>query len=166
MMMELGKRNRIKMSKTKSNYGTYLKVYYLLVLFYAVINIYSGLFGTTKVSDFIKMDVTFRSHFGMFFGLFILGLSIITFILIYKNKLPIFNLVYPVYNILFFIIWLNIVPFMILFNNEWDIAILILDNITNYDFLFYFVDLGLSSYFLYKLSRNKKEIIKDSISCH
>ena len=130
-------------------------VYYCIVILFALYNLYLHFSNPITVTE-AAYYIGFQPHF--FVGLLIVLLSAISLFIVIKNKFPKITWVYPIYSLIFFIIWLNLVPIIIsTVVKDFDKALSILDRQSVYDWLTYFFDIGFSSYMLFWFTKKKNK---------
>ena len=108
--------NIVNEGKSKVKYRAFLTVFYGLICFVSldqIIGLLSGHFAKTSqlIGHPIKLGPWTYMNF-VIVGIIAI-LSIVILILVFKKKLPKFNLVYPICGILFFFFWDYIIPYII-----------------------------------------------------
>ena len=140
--------------KSIKNYTVFFTIYYTLILVASLYDIYAIFHSGYKLSEaFYMKTFSLITYFFVFIDYIIILLSIIFLILIYKRKLPKFYLIYPIYKILFHLIFIIIIPTWILLYYPENIALNILDNLSWYHIFFYFFDVGFSIFAFFKLNK-------------
>lgn len=100
--------------KSKLKYKYFLTVFYGLIFFVSlkqIIALFTGhLVKTSQVVDIPFNNWTFQMWVNPLISMIITILSIVIIILVIKKKLPKFNLVFPIYYLLFLLSWAYIIP--------------------------------------------------------
>ena len=142
--------------KNKVKYNILLTVFYGLICFVSIrgiIAFFTGHFLKTSQITYIPLTKwTFQMLLNYFIWTIITILSIIIIVLVIKKKLPKFNLVFPIYYLLFLLFWNYIIPHL-----TWPLAnsveelVQLEDNQDQYLIIHLIIEFVFSSWFLLKL---------------
>jgi hypothetical protein len=100
--------------KNERKYKYFLTAFYILICFFSlkqIISLLSENFLKSSQLTWIPITKwTLQMYINPLIGIIIAILSIIIIILVFMKKLPMFNLVYPVYYLLFILFWDYLLP--------------------------------------------------------
>ena len=151
---------------TKQKFLKFFNVYYILVLFLGLDSLYNHFSNPIKVSQAYFMRFNLITYLMFFISIIIVLLSIISIRISLKYKLKRITLIYPIYNIIFFVVWLTLIPILIYLyyiHSPVEVSLSLIDNISRYDYFSYFFDIIFSVYMLVKVNKSL-QIFKNPIS--
>ena len=119
-------------------------IYYILILLMGLYSIYTHFFNPIPYEDYYNLSFNLKQNIILYSGRLIVLLSLVSIVIGIIYRQPKILLIYPIYNLIYFIIWLNAVPFFISdyyypsTELAWEKIILI----SKYDFITYFLIFG------------------------
>lgn len=137
----------------------------MLIILLGFYGLYAHFNNPLKSIDLYYMDFTPKIYLIWFTVILIFLMSIISLVLYFLKKLPKITLIYPIYNVILFIVWLNLIPAIIGFyyaDETIEEMTDFIDEISSYDFIAYFFDIGFSLFILYR--SNAINILKNKNS--
>ena len=154
------------MMATKQKFLKFFNVYYIFVLFLSLDSLYNHFSNPIKVSQAYFMKFSLITYLMFFISIIIVLMSIISIRISLKNNLKRITLIYPIYNILFFVVWLTLIPisiYLYYIHSPVEVSLSLIDNISRYDYFSYFFDIIFSVYMLVKVNKSL-QIFKNPIS--
>lgn len=139
--------------RIENKYKNLFTGFYIFVLLSGIYNLIIRLFGLPiSIKELSYTEFTLNEYILGSIPIILFLLSIALVILIFIKKLPKYHLIYPIYYILFFVIWINLVTILILYYyGPYTIGLDILDRIQKYEVIFYFIDIIIPLYLLHKM---------------
>ena len=128
--------------------------YFVIALIFGLYHLFNALFWRSSFKDTYNSQLPFLAYLLLYLNycLIMYGLVLIYFII--KYRLQIRLITYPIYHILIERTWFILVTYLVVKIYITQDYTSIVNNLSNFDWIFYTVDVLLPAYFIYDILKN------------